>query len=128
MAGQTDMTGDKASAAPEFIPVPSGQEVRFLDVIRSEPGPEGLTLRFRFIAPAIAREGGVVNAEAEQEDMAALCSGYALSRLPVSGPQPAQVVIVLSDREVPFGETAPEATQYFEAYSIADGMCIWEPF
>ncbi|MDH5531341.1 MAG: DUF6497 family protein, partial [Paracoccaceae bacterium] len=33
-----------------------------------------------------------------------------------------------SDRVVPFGESDPEATQYFEAFSIADGTCIWEAF
>ncbi len=125
MAGGSEATN---GAKTDLIPVPSGQEIRFLDVITSEPGSEGLTTRFRFMAPAIARDGGTVGAEAAQEDMAALCSGYALARLSATGPVPAQIVIVLSDREVPFGETAPEATQYFEAYSIADGMCIWEPF
>jgi hypothetical protein len=60
--------------------------------------------------------------------MLALCNDYAIARLPTPGPVPAQIVIVLSDREVPFGETVPEATQYFEAYSIADGACLWEPF
>jgi len=29
---------------------------------------------------------------------------------------------------VPFGTAAPEATQFFEAYSIADGTCQWEMF
>ena len=76
----------------------------------------------------IARDGGTVNVEAAQEDMAALCSGFALPRIANTGPQPTQIIIVLSDREVAFGETVPEATQYFEAYSLADGMCVWEPF
>lgn len=124
MAGQ----GETEGKTGDLIPVPSGQEVRFLDVILGEPGPEGLTARFRFIAPAIARDGGTVNAEAAQEDMAALCSNFALQRITNTGPQPAQIIIALADREVPFGEPAPEATQYFEAYSLADGMCVWEPF
>ncbi|HQU67103.1 MAG TPA: DUF6497 family protein [Albidovulum sp.] len=128
MAGQGGTTAETETKAGELVPVPSGQEVRFLDVIHGEPGPEGLTARFRFIAPAIARDSGTVNVEAAQEDMAALCSGFALPRIASTGPQPAQIIIVLSDREVAFGETAPEATQYFEAYSLADGMCIWEPF
>lgn len=128
MAGQGGATPQEEAKKDDLIPVPSGQEVRFLDVIHGEPGPEGLTTRFRFVAPAIAREGGTVNAEAAQEDMAALCSDYALQRIANTGPQPAQIIIVLADREVAFGEPAPEATQYFEAYSLADGMCIWEPF
>lgn len=128
MAGQGGATPQEEAKKDDLIPVPSGQEVRFLDVIHGEPGPAGLTTRFRFVAPAIAREGGTVNAEAAQEDMAALCSDYALQRIANTGPQPAQIIIVLADREVAFGEPAPEATQYFEAYSLADGMCIWEPF
>ena len=128
MAGQGETAAQDEAEEDDLIPVPSGQKVRFLDVIHGEPGPEGLTTRFRFVAPAIARDGGTVNAEAAQEDMAALCSGYALQRIAKTGPQPAQIIIALADREVAFGEPAPEATQYFEAYSLADGMCIWEPF
>lgn len=119
------MTG---TAPDALIPVPSGQAVRFLDVIRSDPGPEGLALRFRFVAPDIARDGGTVDADAAHADMLALCTDYAMPRLPMPGPVPSQIIIVLSDREVPFGETLPEATQYFEAYSLIDGTCIWEPF
>jgi len=124
MAGQAEQTEQGA----EPIAVPSGQEVRFLDTIHAEPGPEGLTQRFRFIAPAIARAGGTIDAETAQADMEALCNDFALPRLAQTGPVPAQVIIVLSDREVAFGEPAPEATQYFEAYSIDGDRCVWEPF
>jgi hypothetical protein len=41
---------------------------------------------------------------------------------------PQQVIISLSDTAVPFGESAPEATQFFEAFAIRDGACIWEMF
>jgi hypothetical protein len=27
---------------------------------------------------------------------------------------------------VPFGEPAPEATQFFEGYRIDAGRCVWE--
>jgi len=124
MAGQAEQTEQGA----EPIAVPSGQEVRFLDTIHAEPGPEGLTQRFRFIAPAIARAGGTIDAETAQADMEVLCNDFALPRLAQTGPVPAQVIIVLSDREVAFGEPAPEATQYFEAYSIDGDRCVWEPF
>lgn len=108
------------------IPVPSGQPVTLQDVIWNAPGPEGLVLRFRFLAPQIAREGGTVPMETALQDMQALCEGYALPRVAEFGPQPTQIIISLSDVAVPFGEAAPDATQYFEAYSIQDGTCIWE--
>ncbi|MFZ1727801.1 MAG: DUF6497 family protein [Albidovulum sp.] len=110
------------------LTVPSGQVVTLIDTVQTAPGPEGLTLRFRFLAPGIARVGGTISAEAAQADMAHLCTHYALPRVSQSGPAIQQVVISLSDRAVPFGDADPEATQYFEAYSIADGTCIWEAF
>ena len=29
---------------------------------------------------------------------------------------------------VPFGETRPDATQFFNSYSIADGTCVWDVY
>ena len=61
-------------------------------------------------------------------DMVALCETYALPRLANIGQVPVQIVVSMSDRPVVFGEAAPEATQYFEAYRIEDGLCIWDSF
>ena len=112
----------------EPIPVPSGQSVTLQDVVQDAPGPEGLTLRFRFVAPAIAREGGTVDMEQALVDMEHLCQTYALPRLSNTGPRPAQVVVSLSDVPVPFGQAAPDATQYFEGYRIEGDACIWDAF
>ncbi len=121
--GQVVLTGDAA-----VIAVPSGQAVTLQDVIWNAAGPNGLTLRFRFLAPQIAREAGDVDFETASADMLALCQTFALPRLAELGPQPQQIIISLADRVVPFGETSPDATQYFEAYSIENGTCIWEMF
>ena len=110
----------------EVITVPSGQAVTLLDVITNVPGPEGLATRFRFLAPAIARDGGAVAAQAAAADMDFLCQSYALARIADMGPQPAQVIISMSDIDVPFGEARPDATQFFNAYSIEDGICVWD--
>lgn len=110
------------------IAVPSGQVVTLQEIIWNAPGPMGLVTRFRFLAPAIARDGGTVGFAAASADMAHLCQVFALDRVVQAGPAPAQVIISLADQLVPFGEAAPEATQYFEAYRIEDGACIWEAF
>ena len=110
------------------ITTPSGQVVTFQEVIWNAPGPEGLTLRFRFLAPAIAQDGGSVDFDTASADMLWLCQTFALPRVPGSGPQPAQIVISLSDRPVPFGQADPDATQFFEAYALRDGTCVWEAF
>ena len=111
-----------------MIEVPSGQKVTLLDVIMNVPGPEGLAARFRFLAPGIARDGGGVDAEAAAGDMDFLCQSYALDRISNLGPVPAQIIISMSDVDVPFGETRPEATQFFNSYSIAEGVCVWDVY
>ena len=119
-----------ASADPiadEQVSVPSGQPVTLQEVIWNEPGPAGLTVRFRFLAPEIGT-GGSIGFEAASADIQALCESYALPRIAEQGPTPAQVVISMADVPLPFGEAAPEATQFFEAFTIRDGICIWEPF
>ena len=110
-----------------LVDVPSGQPVTLIDVIANEPGPAGTTLRFRFLAPEIAPDASI-SFETATTDMAALCDSYALPRLADYGPVPDQVIISLADRIVPFGEVDDAATQYFEAYRIEDGACVWDLF
>ena len=57
-----------------------------------------------------------------------LCQSLALPYLAHHTLEPERVVISLSDRAVPFGEQDPAATQFFETYSLRDGVCIWEEF
>jgi hypothetical protein len=108
-----------------LIPVPSGQAVTLQEVVWNAPGPDGLTLRFRFVAPGIAPGGGI-NFDAATADMQALCESYARPRVTDFGPQVQQIIISLSDRAVVFGATEPDVTQFFEAYRLEDGACIWE--
>jgi hypothetical protein len=117
------------AAAEEAIAVPSGQHVTLAEVIWGAPGPEGLTARFRFLAPQVGAAEGGVDFETALGDMDYLCTAYALPRVVTgTGPVPAQIVISLMDRPVPFGASMPEATQYFESYRIDDGICIWEEY
>lgn len=109
------------------IAVPSGQAVTLQDVIWNAPGPDGATMRFRFVAPGIAPAGGV-DLETASADMQHLCDTYALPRVADQVPMPQQVIISLSDVPLPFGEASPEATQFFESYRIEDGLCVWEMF
>ena len=122
----TDPAG-AGTAIDALIPVPSGQDVRLLDVIHDAPGSQGLTVRFRFLAPAIA-DGGGVDFETAAVDMQHLCDTYALPRVLGGGPMPAQIIVSLSNVAVEFGQADPAAKQFFEAYSIQDNTCIWEPF
>lgn len=110
------------------IDMPSGQKVSLIDAISNIPGDNGLAIRYRFLAPQIARDGGTIDADTAATDMDWLCTNYALPRLPKTGPMPSEIIISMSDRDVPFGEDHPEATQFFNSYAIKDGSCEWEMF
>ena len=114
--------GDTTGGA---IPVPSGMDVRWLETLSDSQGPGGLTMRFRFVAPALAKP---VSEDALAADMEALCNTYALPRVSGSGPRPAQIVIAIADKAVPYGQATPSIHQYFEAYSIEKNTCVWELF
>lgn len=119
--------GGAAPGGDTPIPVPSGQTVTLIEVIWNEAGPEGLTFRFRFLAPGIGPGGGI-GFEVAAADMLALCETYVRPRLAGLGTQAAQVIVSLSDTILPFGQAAPEATQFFEAFRVEGDTCIWEPF
>lgn len=106
--------------------VPSGQALTFQESFYEEQADGALWARYRFVMPAIARGGDVGYAEVA-DDFLHLCEVYVLPGLN-GADLPAQVVISLSDRETEFGMPAPDATQFFEAFAIENGSCIWEDF
>lgn len=110
-----------------LVDVPSGQPVTLIDTVLNEPGPAGVTIRYRFLAPEIAPDASI-DFDTAVIDIAALCDSYALPRLADSTTPPDQIIISLADRVVPFGQTDDAATQYFEAFGIDGGACIWDLF
>jgi len=109
----------------EAIVLPSGQAVTWVETVNDTQGPAGLTARFRFLAPQIGASGNI-SAEEALQDMAYLCDTYALPRLADTGPLPSEVVVSLADRPLDFGATDPDSVQYFEAFRIESGACLWE--
>ncbi|MEP1586545.1 MAG: DUF6497 family protein [Tateyamaria sp.] len=107
--------------------VPSGQSVTLNEVLIDEVNAESW-LRFRFLAPQIARETGDITYTAAEEDFAHLCETVARPYLVEFDLTPQVVVITLMDRPVPFGQADPEATQFIEAFRILDETCRWEAF
>ena len=115
-------------ATPAFaLDVPSGQPITLLEVLVDDLGHE-VWLRFRFIAPQIARAGGSVTYETAEPDMQHLCDTLALPYIAEYDLTGQMIVISLADRITEFGAADPDATQFFEAYRVQDNACIWEGF
>ncbi len=110
------------------IVVPSGQSVTLQDVIWNSVGPQGPVARFRFVAPSIARAAGSLSADQVTADLLHLCENVVLNTLAQKGALPPNVMVSMADRAVPFGETVPDATQFFESYRIDGNRCISELF
>ncbi|KIC51407.1 hypothetical protein RA29_02425 [Tateyamaria sp. ANG-S1] len=113
-------------ASPVFaLDVPSGQPVTLSEVLVDEVGAE-LWMRFRFLAPDIARDAAAVTYADAEGDFQALCDDFALSYIASFGFSADVVVISLMDRPVAFGAADPEATQFFEAFRPSPDGCVWE--
>lgn len=110
------------------ISVPSSQMVTLIDIIWNSEGPEGPAPRFRFLAPAIAREGGSVGFDAAEADLQHLCEAFALQQMAARGVSAPLVLVGLADRVVEFGVSDPESTQFVEAFRIDGTTCIREIF
>ncbi|MEK0164010.1 DUF6497 family protein [Phaeobacter sp. JH20_36] len=119
--------GAAAQAGSLPIDLPSGQEVDLHEVLLDDSTGE-LWVRFRFLAPQIARDAALISYEQAAPDMDHLCQTLVLAYLHQHGLEPVRVVISLSDREVPFGAADAAATQFFESYRPEGDSCIWEAF
>lgn len=106
--------------------VPSGYEYYLQEMLFETRQDNSQVARFRFVMPLIAQEG--VTFDDVEFDFLFLCETQALKALENGQMNVDQVIISLSDRETDFGSTTSVATQFFEAYSVKNGSCIWEGF
>lgn len=89
-------------------------------------GPLNGLARFRLLVPGLGSDGATY--EIVAGDFAWLCETLAMPALAANGWTPSEVVIALSDREVAFGATDPEAVQYFEGFRVEAGACVPQAF
>ncbi|MFK7941068.1 MAG: DUF6497 family protein [Roseovarius sp.] len=104
--------------------LPSGLQAELQEMIWDQPG-QGLTYRFRFVAPAFVADGDM---DALMTDLEHLCTRFALPKIANTGPSPNQIIISLADKPSEFGQFNPDVSQVFEAYRVEGDACIWEMF
>jgi|GEM_PF-604729 len=107
--------------------VPSGQSLTLHEVLVDAVNSESW-LRFRFVAPQISRDGGDVSYAQAEADFAHLCETVARPYMREYDLSADVIVVALMDRPVPFGQADAAATQFIEAFRIAEDACIWEAF
>lgn len=112
-----------ASTACASDAVPSGLSVRLHEVLFTDT-----TARFRFIAPDVARELNAVAYADIADDFAYLCSQNAVPALEKAQRSVDEIVISIADRVTEFGQADPDATQFFEAFTVENATCIWKEF
>ncbi|MFK7870689.1 MAG: DUF6497 family protein [Roseobacter sp.] len=115
-----------AGAALVQMP-PSGTSVDLFEVLIDDVGGESW-LRFRFLAPQIARADGIVTYSDLVDDFAYLCERVALPYLAEYDLNASVIVVSLLDRPVAFGAADPDATQFIDAFRVTSGACEWEAF
>lgn len=119
--------GRAANGDPVDLALPSGQSVIFHEALR-EVQDEGAAqiYRFRFVAHQISAGDDALSFDEVAQDMQELCQAFALPSLDRLEAAPDRIIISLSEQPVDFGVMSPDLIQYFEAYIIEDGRCIWE--
>lgn len=114
-----------AGVLEETPAVPSGNEIHLQEMLFETRADDTRVARFRYVMP-LMRQG--IDFTEIEEDFFHLCIGVAVPYLAVSEETVDQVIISMADRETDFGVTTHLAKQYFEAFSVQDGTCIWEGF
>lgn len=103
---------------PAMIPVPSGQPLSLIEVLSEQ---DGAMLRFRFLTPQI---GAVYDYMAVYPDFQALCDEQVAPALAMNEIAPDRLVLSMSAEPVPFGSDVPDVLQFFELFTVNDGVCI----
>lgn len=115
-----------AAGALEEVPaVPSGHDLTLQEALLDDLGGASV-LRLRYVMPAIGQATHQFDDVAQ--DFMHLCQTQGLPHATALEAQIGQVIVSLSDKETEFGVSNPDATQYFEAFTLETGICIWEAF
>lgn len=114
-----DNDADSAASA-----MPSGLDHQLFEAL-DDKSPDGKkVLRLRYVATELEAD----SFDKVSEDFAALCARDVLPRQRDAVDPYDQAVISLSNKKSEFGVFNPDVTQYFEAFRLENGTCIWEAF
>lgn len=103
------------------VDLPSGRGASLCEIVlEQQPVGDATWLIVRVVVPDLA------SAPMSQTDTDTVCSVAGVPRAMAAPELPARIVVQLMATPFVRGEPAPGIAQAIEAYSIADGTCIWE--
>ncbi|MCC5985636.1 MAG: acetolactate synthase [Rhodobacteraceae bacterium] len=111
------------AAQADPLRLPSGQDAVLHDSYWEE---DSGTLRLRFIVEAVVDPAYGGDDAAVFADMEWLCADTGLAMIAADGNPWEGVTVTMMAEPVEFGRSAPDVVQFFEAFAVADGTCIWE--
>ncbi|MGY3439181.1 MULTISPECIES: DUF6497 family protein [unclassified Marinovum] len=116
---------DQTPVDPAPVDMPSGLGAFLLEYLDETADMHGI-FRARFVAPDL--ESKIDDLEAVFTDMEYLCNAAAVPEVTLRGIAVQRIIVSISTEPLAFGSIAPDIAQYFESYSLQDGICIWELF
>lgn len=115
-----------AGAMEDSPVVPSGLKLQLQEVFLDAMQDGTEALRLRYVAPDVGRAPFEYAALADDFEM--ICNQIALPMLADAGQGADQIIVSFSSHETEFGVANPDATQYFEVFTLENNTCIWEAF
>lgn len=113
-----------ASADGGTTMLPSGAEAALHDVMVDA---DTQALRLRFVVPQLGEDYGA-DPDSVLADMIALCEKHGTALRAEHGADWQGVIITLMAKPVEFGAMDPDTVQFFDAFTVENGRCIWDEF
>lgn len=115
-----------APTAARDIALPSGRSVTHIETIIDM---DAMTSRFRFTMVDLqADPDALSDGPGRVEDLGFLCQLFAILEADAVAAYPDAVVISVAAKPTVFGDATPDIAQFFEAFVVEDGHCIWDEF
>lgn len=81
------------------------------------------TVRLRYVSEQLGQKA--FSFDQIEDDFAHLCETDGLMTRARSAPKAVQIIISISSAPLVFGEISPDIIQYFDAFDVVSGSCIW---
>lgn len=108
------------------ITLPSGKTVTHFETMHDD---DAMVSRFRFTMAALqTNPDALSDGPARVADLGFLCELFAVIEADAAAPYPDAVVISVAASQTTFGDATPDVAQFFEAFVVDDGHCIWDEF